>query len=313
MFLLYYTGSGDYFADAIRLNIVRLIFALIQLAVMGFITRKINRSKGYDGGFAWGFFLGWIGIIVVATRKSIKTEKPEYSHVEIEQAVEVRVQQELERLKEEEEKARQRDETTEAEKTSEAMEQFLLLAQDCETDQQLLELWERLQPAEDTQITEFLKKQVKAARIYGGNNCQNSVRRIQEFCNPKSNAVAFSKSRQTETPVYVNTQMREEIETRVQQRLAQMKEEEEKARLREEKIKPTEAMEAMDQFLLLAQNCKTDQEMLELWERLHPVEDPEIGQILKNSVITAKMYGTNGCQKSIKKIQAMYKPESVEE
>ena len=28
----------------------------------------MNRDKGYDGGFAWGFFLGIIGIIVVAVR-----------------------------------------------------------------------------------------------------------------------------------------------------------------------------------------------------------------------------------------------------
>lgn len=35
----------------------------------GFITRHMNLKKGYQGGFAWGFWLGIIGIIVIACRK----------------------------------------------------------------------------------------------------------------------------------------------------------------------------------------------------------------------------------------------------
>ena len=42
--------------------------ALIERLIMGLITRSINKNKNYDGGFAWGFFLGIIGIIVVAVR-----------------------------------------------------------------------------------------------------------------------------------------------------------------------------------------------------------------------------------------------------
>ena len=45
-----------------------LIGFFIQAVIMGIITRKINESKGYYGGFAWGFWLGIIGIIVVACR-----------------------------------------------------------------------------------------------------------------------------------------------------------------------------------------------------------------------------------------------------
>lgn len=37
--------------------------------VFGFITKSINERKGYNGGFAWGFWLGIIGIIVVAVRQ----------------------------------------------------------------------------------------------------------------------------------------------------------------------------------------------------------------------------------------------------
>lgn len=36
--------------------------------IFGCISKHINESKGYEGGFAWGFWLGVIGIIVVACR-----------------------------------------------------------------------------------------------------------------------------------------------------------------------------------------------------------------------------------------------------
>ena len=42
--------------------------SLVCAVVCGIITAKINESKGYDGGFLWGFFLGVIGIIIVAVR-----------------------------------------------------------------------------------------------------------------------------------------------------------------------------------------------------------------------------------------------------
>ena len=44
---------------------------LIVNIIFGIATRAISRSKGYDGGFAWGFFLGIIGIIVVACKANI--------------------------------------------------------------------------------------------------------------------------------------------------------------------------------------------------------------------------------------------------
>ncbi len=44
------------------------VAVLIVCSVMGVISKKINESKGYYGGFAWGFWLGIIGIIVVACR-----------------------------------------------------------------------------------------------------------------------------------------------------------------------------------------------------------------------------------------------------
>jgi len=44
------------------------IVAIIQGIICGLITSSMNKAKGYDGGFWWGFFLSILGIIVVAVR-----------------------------------------------------------------------------------------------------------------------------------------------------------------------------------------------------------------------------------------------------
>ena len=45
-----------------------IIGGLITGSIFGLITKHINESKGYSGGFAWGFWLTVIGIIVVACK-----------------------------------------------------------------------------------------------------------------------------------------------------------------------------------------------------------------------------------------------------
>ncbi len=45
------------------------ILGLITRSVLGFISQTINENKGYEGGFWWGFFLGTIGIIIVALKE----------------------------------------------------------------------------------------------------------------------------------------------------------------------------------------------------------------------------------------------------
>ena len=45
-----------------------LIGYLIGMCIFGLVTWGINYSRGRDGGFAWGFFLGVIGIVIVAVR-----------------------------------------------------------------------------------------------------------------------------------------------------------------------------------------------------------------------------------------------------
>ena len=37
--------------------------------IMGAISKVVNEKNGYYGGFAWGFWLGIIGIVIVAVRQ----------------------------------------------------------------------------------------------------------------------------------------------------------------------------------------------------------------------------------------------------
>lgn len=172
-------------------ELIKLAVGLIGRIVLGIITRKINKSKGYDGGFGWGFGLGVIGIIVVAVRRRDSSQETISSNRQMEKAVNAQIERESAQIKEEEEKVRRRAERMEAIRANkdgslDAIDQFLLLAQDCQNDQELMELWEQLRPGEDEEVTEFLKNQVKAAKLYGGNDCKKSIRKIQSRYKPES-------------------------------------------------------------------------------------------------------------------------------
>ena len=54
------------------------LIGLLTAIVCGFITKHINESKGYKGGFAWGFWLNVIGIIVVACKSEVRSEPSLY-------------------------------------------------------------------------------------------------------------------------------------------------------------------------------------------------------------------------------------------
>ena len=51
-----------------------VIGLLIYMIVFGFITKYVAESKGYEGGFWWGFCLGLIGLLVVGFRPNVKNE-----------------------------------------------------------------------------------------------------------------------------------------------------------------------------------------------------------------------------------------------
>ncbi len=58
------------FTSAISIAVlIRLAIAIVVEVIMGIVTKTINENKGYEGGFAWGFFLNLIGIIIVVFRK----------------------------------------------------------------------------------------------------------------------------------------------------------------------------------------------------------------------------------------------------
>lgn len=50
--------------------IMIFVAVLLGTIVFGPITFYISNQKGYDGGYWWGFFLGIIGVIVVACKPS---------------------------------------------------------------------------------------------------------------------------------------------------------------------------------------------------------------------------------------------------
>ena len=47
---------------------VALIVYLVIACIFGLVTKRVNENRGREGGFWWGFFLGVIGIVVVAIR-----------------------------------------------------------------------------------------------------------------------------------------------------------------------------------------------------------------------------------------------------
>ena len=65
--------SSTYDAITTTSLIIRLVFAVAGMFLWGFVSRHIVRSKGYpdseNHGFAWGFWLGWIGLIVCVCKK----------------------------------------------------------------------------------------------------------------------------------------------------------------------------------------------------------------------------------------------------
>ena len=63
-----FTNSYTSQAEWLGIIAVQIFIILFIGCISGVITLRINQSKGYSGGFQWGFFLGIIGIIIVACR-----------------------------------------------------------------------------------------------------------------------------------------------------------------------------------------------------------------------------------------------------
>lgn len=63
--------------DAMTVYFISFIVGIVVSCIFGAITKAINEGKGYYGGFAWGFWLGWIGILVVALKQPIPYTRKE--------------------------------------------------------------------------------------------------------------------------------------------------------------------------------------------------------------------------------------------
>ncbi len=48
-----------------------LVGLIVQGLIFGFAAQHIAESKGYQTGFAWGFWLSWIGLLVVVARPNM--------------------------------------------------------------------------------------------------------------------------------------------------------------------------------------------------------------------------------------------------
>ena len=66
---MYNTYSSYSSGASIGTAIISLIVTIGIRCVLGAIANSIASKKGYDHGFAWGFWLGVIGIIVCAVRE----------------------------------------------------------------------------------------------------------------------------------------------------------------------------------------------------------------------------------------------------
>ncbi len=64
--------------------IVALVVYVVQGMIFGFAAQQIAESKGYSTGFAWGFWLGVIGLVVVGLKPNLNAtyvvhETPRYA------------------------------------------------------------------------------------------------------------------------------------------------------------------------------------------------------------------------------------------
>lgn len=55
-------------------SLLWIVIYIVNGIIFGAITSYISRVKGYEKGFAWGFWLGLIGLLVVGFRPSLKQD-----------------------------------------------------------------------------------------------------------------------------------------------------------------------------------------------------------------------------------------------
>ena len=74
LLLLVFPGLADFLL--VFLKLLPLLAVAAVFIGMGTLTWVINNAKGRDGGFWWGFFLTFIGVLVVAVRRPVRVVTP---------------------------------------------------------------------------------------------------------------------------------------------------------------------------------------------------------------------------------------------
>lgn len=171
--------------DLTIVYIVSGVVAIIFGIIFGCITRKINENKGYDGGFAWGFWLGWIGLIVVACKPTLQTSSRfSFSNTQLQDMIRVEVKKELDRILTEE--SHRLSAFRVSQSTNVQIERlntnfFIEEAKSCENSAELLTLWERKAPVKNDAVHKYLKEASVLEQADGTNNVSKSIAVMEQL------------------------------------------------------------------------------------------------------------------------------------
>ena len=166
--------------------IIYFVVAIINSLIFGFVTATINQSKGYDGGFAWGFFLGPIGIIVVACKPSLHSQSSNssYSQASVQRMIQDEAKKEVQRILEEERNRANTPPVADlppqaAPGTAAYIEDFLARAEKCSRISEVFALWQTEAPCQSDEIHSILKEATTIEKMYGVSNVSKTLKKIE--------------------------------------------------------------------------------------------------------------------------------------
>ena len=71
---LYSTLLTSSYTERMFLTFIPPLVIIVWCIMWGAITKSIMKKKGYKSGFVWGFFLGIIGLIIVACYPNLNAQ-----------------------------------------------------------------------------------------------------------------------------------------------------------------------------------------------------------------------------------------------
>jgi len=73
---LFSLEKSDKICIEVMIMLIAIILYLIHGLLFGYAARRVSEYRGEADGFWWGFWLGWLGLIVVIFRKPATQEIP---------------------------------------------------------------------------------------------------------------------------------------------------------------------------------------------------------------------------------------------